>query len=365
MIKQSSIDELRAKADLTDVVSRYTTVKKNMACCPMHDEKSPSFHLYQAKQTYKCFGCGESGDVFKLAMKMEHLNFVEAAEWLAAHYNISLEYDQQSQAEAQEVKDKRTEMLQLTEWAHRKYKEALSLLPAEAPALQYLYNRGYNDEKIGAWDIGFAPDNWDYIKSAVINMGKHAIGVECGLLGTKEGRSWDFYRNRITIPIHDQNGIIVGLAGRLVPSGNADEDKKQPKYLNPQESLLYSKKKVWYGLWQAQKAIKECGFAYLVEGYFDVQAMHDNGILNTIAASGTEVDELQVKFLKRYTDHLVLGFDGDKPGTKKQMKLLDLFLKQDFKVQVLALPDELDPDEYINQLQLTPAEATTEVAYAE
>lgn len=357
MIKQNSIDELRNKADLTDIVNRYTVVKRNDACCPIHEEKTPSFHIYISSQTFKCFGCGESGDVFKLVMKMEKLNFVEAAEWLARELNITLEYDQQSREEAQEVKDKRTEILAVVDYANKRYTTALQQLPADAAAITYLAGRGYDDERIKKWDLGFAPDDWKFITTPLINMGKFQPATECGLVYSGNGKNWDFYRNRITIPIHDQNGILVGIAGRLLPGNDKEADKRQPKYLNPCESLVYNKKKIWYGLWQAQKEIKNCGFAYIVEGYFDVHSMQDHGMLNTVAACGTEVDDNQVKSLKRYTDHVVLSFDGDIPGEKKQMNLIDLFLKHHFKVNVIPFREGQDPDEYIKQLLENPQEA--------
>lgn len=361
MIKQSSIDEVKSKADITDVINRYTTVKKNSALCPFHEERSPSFHIKQSKQIFKCFGCGEGGDVFKFIMKKERLTFIESVEYLANLYNISLEYDQQSQAEAQEIKDTRKEMLAVTEWAHKKYVDALLDLPADAPAIKYLQQRGYDQERIKAWDLGFAPDTWDFIKSSLINMGKYNVSVDCGLISTKDEKNYDFYRNRIIIPIHDVNGFIIGLAGRIIPSApvsplserrGAGGEAKQVKYLNPRESLIYIKRKIWYGLWQAQEAIRKAGFAYIVEGYMDVQSMHDADVLNTVASCGTEIDEEQAKLLRRYTDHVVICYDGDTPGVKKALKQIDLFLKLDFKVSTIELPDKMDPDEYINHYLL-------------
>jgi|GEM_PF-3845036 DNA primase len=361
MIKQNSIEELRNKCDITDVVNKYTVVKRDMACCPFHDERTASFKIYPAKQTYKCFGCGESGDVFKLIMKKENLNFVEAAEYLAAAAGIGLEYDQQSQQEAQEIKDERKEMLAIAEWANKKYITSLVQLPDDAAAIEYLNVRGYSRERATAWDLGFAPDDWKFITTPLINMGKLMDAIKTGLVYSRDGKNWDFYRTRITIPIHDHNGIVVGLAGRLIPPPPGEtEGAKQPKYLNPVESLIYSKKKIWYGLWQAQKAIKEEKFCYVVEGYFDVHAMQDNGMLNTIAACGTEVDDSQIKFLKRYTERVVIAFDGDGPGTKKQMLLINIFLQNNFKVDVLVLPQGKDPDEYINELLKIPQAAVDE-----
>ena len=157
------------------------------------------------------------------------------------------------------------------------------------------------------------------------------------------------------MPIHDHNGVLVGLAGRLVP-GDPTEDRKNAKYLNPCESIIYSKSKIWYGLHQAYAAIKETGYAYVAEGYMDVQAMHDSNLCNTVASCGTEIDNYQVKLLKRYTEHVVIAYDGDDSGMKKAMKQIDLFLKHDFKVNVVEFPEKMDPDEYIKHLYSTQAE---------
>lgn len=348
MISQNTILTLRNHISLSDIIGQFVKLKKHganyLGLCPFHSEKTGSFTVSPAKEIYKCFGCGKSGDAFSFIMAHEKKSFTEAAEWLANYYNIIIEYDQQSQQEAQETKDMRQEMLGVTAWAQEKYTTMLAQLPADAAAVQYLQGRSYDEERTKSWSLGFAPDDWKFITTPLINMGKHAPAVNCGLIQTKDGKNWDFYRNRITIPLHDHNGILVGIAARTLPGGEG------AKYLNPCESLLYNKKKVWYGLWQAQKAIREAGFAYIVEGYFDVHAMHDNELLNTIAPCGTGIDLLQLKFLKRFTNHLVLATDGDEAGQKAMLKTIDLCLQLDFKTQVLALPGKMDPDEYITFL---------------
>lgn len=348
MIKQTSIDQVKEAADLTELMNRYTTVKRNMACCPFHNEKSPSLHI-KRNEFYKCFGCGESGNALTLVMKLEKKTFSEAIEWLAAEYHINLEYDQQSAEEAKEQRDKRTEALNTVKFAYEIYRRALLDLPEDARAIQYLNERGYSRESAAAAGFGYAPGSFNYLAEKIINAGVYQPALEVGLVRTKDGRTTDFYINRIIIPIHDQNGVVIGLAGRLVPSGDKEQDKKYPKYINPQESLVYSKSKVWYGLWRAAKAIKERGFAYVCEGYFDVDSMQEAGNDNTVGSCGTEIDEYQVKLLKRYTASVCLCYDGDKPGLDKMMKHIDLFLRFDFKVSVIELPDGNDPDEFIKK----------------
>jgi DNA primase len=368
VIKQSSIDEVRNRTDLYDVISQFVTLKKKgngyEACCPFHNEKSPSFRVTPAKNIYKCFGCGKSGDAIRFVVEHEKKSFVEAIEWLAERYRVTLEYDQAAQQVSEETKNRKEEMLQLVAWSQKKYEDLLFSLPDDAAVIQYMQQRGYDRQRMRQWSMGFAPDDWKFLTTPIINMGKHGPAVDCGLVYSKEGKNFDFLRNRITIPIHDHNGILIGLAGRMIPTGDEAADKKQAKYFNPCESIIYSKKKVWYGLWQALKAIREREFAYVVEGYMDVQAMHDAELENTVASSGTEIDELQVKLLKRYTDHVVMCYDNDtmkekdggkNTGRDKAMKQINLFLKHNYKVSVVDLPEGKDPDEYIRSLSLTTA----------
>ncbi len=356
MIKQQSIDEVRQRMDVYDVVSKQVALKKKGAgyegLCPFHNEKSPSFRVDIPRQIYKCFGCGKAGDAITFLMQHDKKTFVEAIELLAQQYNITLEYDQAKQQESEEKKTERQTMLELISLAHRKYEDLLFSLPDEAAAIEYMHGRGYSRDRMKQWSIGVAPDDWKFLTTPFINMGKHDPSVKCGLVYQRDGKSWDFYRNRIIIPIHDQNGILVGLAGRLIP-GNAEDDKKQAKYMNPCESIIYQKKKIWYGLWQAQKAIREAGYVYITEGYMDVQSMQDAGMVNTIASSGTEIDELQVKMLKRYTEHACIFYDGDDPGTDKAMKQINLFLQHGFKTSVVQLENGQDPDEFIREYSFT------------
>ncbi len=353
MIKQQSIEEVRDAVDIVDLISGFTKIVKKGAnytgCCPFHDEKTPSFVVSPAKQIYKCFGCGKQGDAFTFIIESEHKTFYEAIEFLADRYNIQLDYDQQQQEQSQETKDAKAEQLAITKWAYEKYCEAFRKLPDIAPAIQYLQERGYSRKQCESTGYGFAPMAFKFLTTDIINMGKYQAALDCKLINTKEGVSNDFFYFRIIIPIYDTNGVLVGMAGRQIPTDDKEKDKKYAKYLNPAESLIYNKKKIWYGLWKARKAIKERGCAYIVEGYFDVDTMHFAGLLNTIASCGTAIDEDQVRFLKRYTDHVKLCFDGDNPGIEKMLSLIDIFLKHDFKVSVCEIPGKMDPDEYIRK----------------
>lgn len=348
MIAQTTIDAIRNHVDIAAIIGGFIKLKKQGAnytgCCPFHNEKTPSFVVSPAKDMYKCFGCGKSGDAFTFIIEHERKTYPEAIEWLANHYNLTIEYDQQTQQQSQETKDAKAEMQAITTWAQQQYAAALRNLPPDADAVQYLESRGYNQKRTESWGLGYAPQEWKFIATPAINLGKYQAALQCGLIQTKNGNSFDFYRHRIIIPIHDHNGLMVGMAGRSLPS---ETGQQEAKYLNPVESPLYNKKNIWYGLWQAQKAIRKSGSVYIVEGYFDVQEMQDAGILNTIAPCGTAIDVLQLKFLKRYCNHIILATDGDAAGRKAMLKTIDLALQLDFKTQVLELPDGKDPDEYI------------------
>lgn len=362
MISQSTIDAVFSTADIVDIIGTHVKLKRaganHTGCCPFHDEKTPSFSVSPSKQIFKCFGCGEGGNVVDFIIKHEKKTFPEAITWLADRYNIAVEEDQQSQQTPQETKDKKQEMKTLLNWASGCYEKAFHLLPEEAPAKQYLYGRGYTEERIRQWGIGFAPADFKFLSSQVINAGKHSIALELGLIKTREGISNDFYYNRIIVPIHDHNGQITGFAARQIPTGT-DEDKKWPKWINPPNSLIYNKSKTWYGLNTARAAITKQKMAYLVEGYPDVHAMQDAGIENTIAPCGKEIADDQILFLKRYTSHIcfIPNIDDNGSGQNAVLKHIDRFLAFDFKVSVVELPECNDADEYIRMVLTKQTEA--------
>ncbi len=356
MIKQSTIDEVRAQMDTQEVLQDHGVVfKKETACCPFHKEKTPSLHIWRRQNTYKCFGCGKSGDAITFLMEHERLTFVEAVEWLANKYGTVIEYDQVAQQESQEKKDDRQEMLAVLTWAHKKYEDMLYALPDESDAWRFLHNRGYDADTCRRWSLGFAPDDSKFVTTSLINMGKFQPATGIGLVWTKEARNWDFHRNRIIIPIHNASGQLVGFAGRDISNASGSA-----KYLNPVESPVYNKQQIWFGLDKAMKAMREESYVYIVEGYFDVMSLHLAGLENTVAGCGTEVTELQCKLLKRYTSHVVICFDNDldkeqsgkkNAGVDKMMKLINLFLKLDFKVEMIEIPAGGDPDEYARRWQ--------------
>ncbi len=352
MIKASSIQAVRDATDIVDVISSLVKLDRNRnACCPFHSEKSPSFHVSPAKQIYKCFGCGASGDAIKFIQQHEKLDFIQAIEWLAKFYNIALELeDPQQQARIQKTLDAKKELSAIVEFAYKKYCENAA---CDTPARAYWNERGYTDEIAERWGFGYAPDSFDFLTHTLINNGKYQPATESGILNESNGKVYDFYRNRLIIPIYDVYGNVTGLAGRWLPTGDAEADKTAAKYYNPKDSLLYNKSKTWFGLYQAITAkafAKEkdgtIPAAHLVEGYFDVISWHEKEVYSTIAACGTAITEDHVKLLKRHTNHVVLVGDPDSAGFASMLKAIDLFLAADFKVEVIELPDEQDPHDF-------------------
>lgn len=346
-----TIAAIKDRIDITEVVSRSVTLKRNAACCPFHDERTPSFHVHPAKNIFKCFGCGEGGDAIAFIMKHEKIDYGEAMKLLAEMYNVALEYDEHyDPVKDQDKKDAVAELRAVVKFVSDKYSKELQ---TATPALEYLAKRRITPEVIGEWNLGFAPDDFRFITPSLVNMGKLKAAVEAGISVSKEGRNYDFYRNRITIPILDVKGNMAGLAGRIMPGNNGTA-----KYFNSVESPIYHKSEIWFGLYQAitAKIFKQVDYVYIVEGYFDVIAMHETGCINTVAACGTAISEDHVKLLKRYVKHVVLMLDGDDAGKSKSMKHIDLFLRLGCKIEIVELPDGNDPAEYIGAMNPVPEE---------
>lgn len=376
MITPSSIKTVKDRMDVVEVVSQFVKLDRNQkGLCPFHAEKSPSFQVSAKRQTFKCFGCGTGGDAIHFLMEHEKIDFIGAIEWLAAHYQITLEHEQETDATKQkreQAKDATKGMLDAATMAHKAYQAQLSKMQrSDGPWPYMLQERGYTEEVILSWGIGYAPNEWQFITHRIINANLYEPASAAGILKTKEGKTYDFYRNRIIIPIHDVHGRVIGLAGRWLPTGNTEEDKKQAKYINPQESLIYHKSKTLFGLYQAliSKAFAKdkngvVPPAFFVEGYFDVISLHEAGIRNTVSGCGTAITVDQIRLMKKYTTHFVVFTDGDSAGKSAAMKFIDLCLSENVRVDVIELPDDQDPDSYIKSFIQSPVSAVEEPADA-
>jgi DNA primase len=344
LIPKSFIQDLLNRLDIVDVIERYVPLKKAganfVACCPFHNEKSPSFTVSQAKQFYHCFGCGAHGTAIGFVMEHAGMGFVDAVEELAR--GVGLEVPAERPA-AGEIRQKvATDLYEVMQTAAGYYREQLKQSPR---AIDYLKGRGLSGEIAARFGLGYAPEAWQGLATAFPDY-QNTMLQETGLVITsEEGKRYDRFRDRIMFPIANARGQIVGFGGRVL-------DKGEPKYLNSPETSLFEKGRELYGLYQAQKAIREAQQVLVVEGYMDVVALAQQGVGYAVATLGTATTPYHVQKLLRLTGHIIFSFDGDKAGRRAAWRALEnaLPLLQDGKrISFLFLPAEHDPDSFIRE----------------
>lgn len=341
----SILDEVRNAANIVSVISEYVALKKRgrnfLARCPFHNEKTPSFNVNEEKQIFMCFGCGVGGDVFKFIMQIEHLSFPEAVRFIADRYGIALPAPSASPtavsaSSGDTLRKAMAETVAL-------YQQCLLNSPDGKPALQYLQKRGVTLETIAACRLGYAPSGGDYLVPLLQKKGFTPEALEdCGLgKRSDDGRRfYDSFRGRIMFPITDIQGRPIAFGARAM-------DDRPPKYLNSPETKLYNKSRNLYGLSYSKEAIKDRGYAILVEGYMDFVIPFQCGVHNLVASLGTSLTPQQVELLGRYTHEVVVSYDPDSAGLAATQRSLDIFLEADFRVKVLRLPDGQDPDVFV------------------
>ncbi len=344
MIPKNFIQDLLNRLDIVDVVERYVPLKKAganfVACCPFHNEKSPSFTVSQTKQFYHCFGCGAHGTAIGFVMEHAGLGFVDAVEELAR--NVGMEVPHERQAPGETYQKVAPDLYEVMQTATRYYREQLK---QNQHAIDYLKQRGLSGEIAAKFGIGYAPDGWQNLAAAFPDYQDEILN-ETGLVITgDEGKRYDRFRDRIMFPIINQRGQVIGFGGRVL-------DKGEPKYLNSPETPLFEKGRELYGLYQAQKAIRAGQQVLVVEGYMDVVALAQHGVEYAVATLGTATTPYHVQKLLRLTEHIVFCFDGDKAGQRAAWRALENALPhlQDGKrISFLFLPVEHDPDSFIRQ----------------
>ncbi|MDO8207335.1 MAG: DNA primase [Gallionella sp.] len=344
MIPKSFIQDLLNRLDIVDVIERYVPLKKAgsnyVACCPFHNEKSPSFTVSQSKQFYHCFGCGVHGTAVGFVMEHLGLGFVEAIEDLAQ--GVGMEVPHERQASGEPFKKVAPDLYEVMQVATRYYRDQLKL---SERAIDYLKKRGLSGEIAAKFAIGFAPDGWQNLSAAFPDYQSAAL-VETGLVITGEGdKRYDRFRDRIMFPIINVRAQVIGFGGRVL-------DKGEPKYLNSPETPLFEKGHELYGLYQAQKAIRASGRVLVVEGYMDVVALAQHGVDYAVATLGTATTPYHIQKLLRLSEQIVFCFDGDKAGQKAAWRALENALPhlQDGKlISFLFLPAEHDPDSFIRE----------------
>lgn len=353
ILSEQSIEQVR-DLSIKSVLSHYLKFNRsNMACCPFHNERSPSFHVSEKKNIFKCFGCGEAGDAIAFVMKRDRLPFIDAVEHIASLEGVSINYEEVADQEKWEAqKSAKEEMRKALDYTVTTYRTNLWNLPAEHPAAQYIRSRHLSRKEVAEWQLGWAGTDWRSITPHLVNNKLYTPAESLGIVkrSKADDSNYDGYRSRITLPITDHVGRPLGLAGRFLAADPADAGKAYPKYINPPENELYHKSKVLFGLDKAVKSINQLGFAFLVEGYFDVISLHKVGDTNSVGTCGTALTIDQAKLLRRYTSRIVLLRDGDAAGIKAAKNDLKVLLKEGFKVEVALLPQPEDPDSYIRKL---------------
>lgn len=351
MIKNESIRQLIDLAQIEEVVSDYVTLKKRgvnyIGNCPFHDEKTPSFTVSPTKGIYKCFGCGESGNSIGFVMAQEQLSFVEAVRVLAQKFNFQLEETEQTKEELA-LKDEREALFIVTKFANEYFQNNLwQTSIGKSIGLSYFKERGFTEQTIKAFELGYATDGFqNFIDFAKRKKYTPELLEKAGLIKEKNDKHFDFFRDRVMFPIHNTSGKVIAFGGRTLQTTN----KKIPKYINSSETDIYNKSKVLYGLHLAKKSIAKEDNCFLVEGYTDVISLHQAGVENVVASSGTSLTSQQVRLVKRYTKTITLLFDGDQAGLKAALRGVDLILPEDINVRILPLPPAHDPDSFIREM---------------
>ena len=349
-IKDETVDRIRQAADIVEVVGDFVSLKKRgsnwTACCPFHNEKSPSFNVNPVRQIYKCFGCGKAGDAVKFVMEIDGISYPEALRYLAQKYSIEIEEKQQT-PEEQTRQNERDSLYIVLEYAAKFYKNQLfNTEEGQSIGLSYFKERGFNHQTIESFGLGYSPEAWDTLaKQAVKDSYNPEILEKAGLVVRKDdGRSFDRFRNRVIFPIHNVAGKVIAFGARILT-----KDKNQPKYLNSPESDVYHKSQILYGIYQAKTAIRNEDNALLVEGYTDVVSLFQAGIQNVVASSGTSLTIEQIRLIARFTTNITILYDGDAAGIKAALRGLDMVLQEGLNVSIVTFPDGEDPDSYVQR----------------
>ncbi len=351
MIKQETVDKILDTVRVEEVIGDFIDLKKRgtslIGLCPFHNEKTPSFNVSVSKGIYKCFGCGAGGDAVRFVMEHEKYSYPEALRYLAKKYNIEVEETERT-TEQLALNDQRESLLIVTNWAAKFFRETLwETGDGRAIALSYFRERGYRDDIIQKFELGYSPDAWEAMSGAATAAGHNTRFLEeTGLVVRRDdGSVYDRFRGRVMFPIHNLTGRVLGFGGRTLKT-----DKKVPKYVNSPESLIYHKSDVLYGLYFAKKAILTADNCYLVEGYADVISMHQAAVENVVASSGTSLTPGQIRLIARYTRNVTILYDGDAAGIKASLRGTDMLLEEGLNVKVLLFPDGHDPDSYIHKV---------------
>src|SRR5882672_6515166 len=355
MITRETIDEVKNRVDIYDVISDFVSLKKSgqnyKALSPFNNEKTPSFFVVPAKGIFKDFSSGKGGDSFTFMMEHEKMSYVEAIRYLAKKYGVEIKEDRTS-SESKEVQSERESLYILMNFAKDFYKNALTNTDeGKSIGLSYFRERAFNDRTLEKFELGYALEGWENFSKEAIAKGYNKELLEkAGLVVKKEDgpdsyREYDRFRGRVIFPVHNLAGKVIAFGARML-----GKEKNQPKYINSPETDIYHKSDVLYGLYQGKNAIRQHDACYLVEGYTDVISLHQADVENVVASSGTALTESQIKLIRRFTENITVLFDGDSAGIKAALRGIDMILKGGLNVRVLLFPDNEDPDSFSRKL---------------
>ena len=354
MISQDTIQQITNRIDIIEIVGEFVKLKKRganyLGNCPFHNEKTPSFTVSPSKEIYKCFGCGKSGNAIGFIMEHEKYSYVEALKWIAARYNIPIEETEVS-AEVKIQQQVAESLYVINAFAQKHFTNNLfHTEEGNDIALSYLQHRGFRDDVLQKFQIGYNLEVRDDLTKALVqNQFNIEYAQRAGLVAIRSDMPVDNYRGRIIFPIHNTSGKIIGFGARIIKSND-----KAPKYINTPENEIYVKSKILYGTYFARQAINKYDECLLVEGYTDVVSLHQAGIENVVASGGTSLTVDQLRLIRKHTNNLTIIYDGDSAGVKAALRGLDMALEEGLNVKLVLIPDNEDPDSYVRKIGVTP-----------
>jgi DNA primase len=357
-LSNETIDRIHQQIDILEVVGDFVSLKKKglnyWACCPFHNEKSPSFAVNPAKGIFKCFGCGKSGDAITFVQELEGLSYPEAMKYFANKYGIEIPEDSPRSDEELKSQNDRDSLYIVLNYAKNYFADLLlNHEDGKAIGLSYFKERGFSEATIKKFELGYSLDEWDgLLKKATQEGYKIEMLEKAGLILARENandkndrKHYDRFRGRVVFPIHNLSGKPIAFGARILKA-----DKNQPKYINSPETEVYHKSKILYGIFQAKNSIRNEDNCFLVEGYTDVISLHQAGVENVVASSGTSLTEDQIRLIKRYSENITVLYDGDPAGIKASLRGIDMILEEGLNVNVVLFPDNDDPDSYVRKI---------------
>ncbi|MBK5272951.1 MAG: DNA primase [Bacteroidia bacterium] len=353
MISPNTIQQILGRIDIIDVIGSFIKLKKRganyLGLCPFHNEKTPSFTVSPSKEIYKCFGCGRSGNTISFVMEHEKYSYVDALKWLANKYGIEIEESFQSDEQRQQQLSADSLYI-INSFAQQFFsKQLFETEEGQDIGLSYLKERGFREDVIKKFQLGYSPEQKDaFAKEAIAQQYNTELLLKTGLVVNRYDQLSDNYRGRIIFPVHNHSGKVLGFGARILKASD-----KAPKYINTPENEIYVKSKILYGSYFARQAIDKADECLLVEGYTDVISLHQSGIENVVASGGTSLTTDQLRLVKKYSNNLTIIYDGDDAGIKAALRGLDMALEEGLNVKLVLIPDNEDPDSYVNKVGTT------------